>query len=268
MYIYVDIYELEQFETAPCDVFIYLPKNEKFVNYIKKGENLNKLKLLTEKNIEKIYVDFEFLNDFLNIRKVFTLDACNSFYKDYLKDKNNAVQIAKTYINNILEAEELINFIKLKTFTCNLITIVNQDKYSKLYFALNHISPFEGIKHSQKVSALALSIAILKSSIEIKDLIKLAFTALMHETPMILSKDINQIVNLSDCQKYPMEFKKLYFDIGIPSKILEGLNSYHCNEEEKNKDHEKDNEINNLILRTDLVIHKNIEKVEDALSMI
>jgi len=261
MYIYVDIYELQQFEIAPVDLFIYLPKNEKFVNYIKKGETLNKLKLLLEKKIEKIYIDFDFLNDFLNIRKVFTLDYCNLFFNEHIKNKTNSIDLAKIHINNILKNEETINYFKLKTFTCNLVTILNKDMYSKLYFALNHISPFEGIKHSQKVSALAISIAILKSSINKDDLIKLAFASLMHETPMILSKDISKIVSENVCQKYPMEFKKLYFDIGIPSKILETLYSYHSNKD-------NNNEINQLILKTDLVVHKNIDKVEDALSMI
>lgn len=260
MYIYVDIFELQQYETAPCNLFIYLPKNEKFVPYIKKGESTVRLNVLVEKQIQKIYIEFNFLNDFLKSRKTFTLDICNQFYSDYIKDPTNAVNHAQKYINTIFKAEEKINFFKLKTFTCNFITIINHDEYSKLYFALNHISPFEGVKHSQKASSLAISFAILKGTSKVSDFIHLAFASLMHETPIILSKNFSQLINQKRCLKYPMEFKKLYYDIGIPSKILEPLNNYHSKDT-------VNSEINELINKADTVVHKDIEKVEDILTM-
>lgn len=261
MYIYVDIFELQQYNSAPCNLFIYLPKNEKFIPFIKKGESTSKLNILVEKKIDKIYIEFDFLNDFLTSRTTFTYSICDNFYKEYIKDTKNAISIARKYINNIFEAEEKINYIRLKTFTCNFITIIIQDDYSKLYFALNHISPFQGVKHSQKVSSLAICFAILKATIKLEDIIHLAFASLMHESPMILAKNISTLVKLDSCTKFPMEFKKLYYDIGIPSKILAPLNNYHTTE---NKD---DDEINNVISKADLIVHKNIEKIEDILTM-
>ncbi|MBN1114485.1 MAG: hypothetical protein JXA66_04025, partial [Oligoflexia bacterium] len=226
MKIRININDVIHFEVTPVDLYIFLPLNRKFVAFAKKNTVPDKLQTLINKNVQHIFIDYGELSTFFRSRTNFANIYSKQFFDAFKSNSSGARSLIKSLIIEIINRNEPPDINQLWSLVCDYISIVNNEESGNIFYALNHLSPYDELSYSQKLATLAVASSILKE-LDYTRSTYIGLASMFNGIPLLWQNSPRDYIKAEKSRLMLKEFLESFCSINVNCKALQILHSYH-----------------------------------------